>query len=281
LVLAGGCTSKKELTESSALALLRERTDKRKYMIPLSGLMRLMTRTREDYSSGNGTADATVLKELLARGLVVQHVDTVSYPKISGRFAGTFAYGNGEHYTEGYDLETGQDSNTLSGDQFYIEPGRGINQRDKIAGTVMPDGGIDLHTTTGDYYWQMKHATYTEEGSLATLKFRGQSASLNGKATGQKVAVKWYQYEFSPETMRQIEKTSAGSHLAGGEYEVGEVTDLRLVTETAAVARFSWHVSLNSFGQIISSGKEPSGNGGVSFAKKPDGTWFVDEVDYH
>src|SRR3954471_2950853 len=50
---------------------------------------------------------------------------------------------------------------------------------------------------------------------------------------------------------------------AGGKVEIGEVTNLQLVTETRAAANFAWRSS------------QDRGAGVVEFVKKPDGTWVL------
>ena len=67
--------------------------------------------------------------------------------------------------------------------------------------------------------------------------------------------------------------------MVGGDVEVGDVSDLRLMTETEAAAKFRWTASLNELGKLFFPNQLPAGMGGVAFGKKPDGTWFVDHFE--
>src|ERR1022692_45031 len=89
LLSGGSCASQttKVLNESNAQALLRERLRSEDYKIAVTNLEPLMRRSMNDYATLAPPAVwEAVLKRLLERKLVEQHVSVVSYPKISGLF---------------------------------------------------------------------------------------------------------------------------------------------------------------------------------------------------
>ena len=116
---------------------------------------------------------------------------------------------------------------------------------------------------------------YVEEGSVAVLEF-GAGKRFTGKATGKKVDVIWYGCSWSPDFQKQLTRAGDMTYVIGGDVEVGNVTNLRLVTDTEATAKFSWGTSLNDVGKLFFPNQPPSGESNVASAKKPDGTWFVD-----
>jgi hypothetical protein len=75
----------------------------------------------------------------------------------------------------------------------------------------------------------------------------------------------------------QVVGNNDASYVVGGRYEFGDVSGLRLFTETTAGANVTWTVVLNDLGKLFSLTNPPSGNAAVIFDKKPDGTWFLEK----
>lgn len=168
-----------------------------------------------------------------------------------------------------YNLEMVPNTNKVTGEFTILLPKGEVNRRNRVEGTVETDGSVTL----------MDPLVYSEDGASASLRTRN-GEKYNGKATGQKVDVKWYQYSLSPDLQRQANASPRGEYVKGGDFEIGELTNLRLVSPTAARADFAWRVSLNDFGSIMLSKKEAEGNGVVVFDKKPDETWLVAETKF-
>ncbi|MGO8787282.1 MAG: hypothetical protein ACLQVL_07860 [Terriglobia bacterium] len=102
-----------------------------------------------------------------------------------------------------------------------------------------------------------------------------------GKPTGQRVEVKYFDYAFSPEIQKLIVGTGQQASIPVGSYEIGEVSGLRLLTDTEATAAFAWSVPLDDVGHaFFDDDAKPAGTGEAGFGKKPDGTWFLDHVSY-
>ena len=267
------CSSSKVLNESRARDLIREeikRTNET-YMVSISEIKPYLTRTRKDYTSTSAaTGPEGIVKKLLEQKMVMQRVDSATYPKISGRFVYDNQYSSYE-----FDLNTMPNSNICAGKRTSVSKqmlgpnGRSVSD---VTGNIEANGLVDLN---GEKF------QYTESGATATL--RGQSGSVfNGPATGQKIEVKWYEYTFSPEMMKRIVHQQrgpfgvvTGDFVSGGDFVFGEVSDLQLVMETHAAAKIAWQVSLNDLGRLFLGAEKPAGKAEVQFVKKPDGTWIV------
>ena len=119
---------------------------------------------------------------------------------------------------------------------------------------------------------------YEEEGATAYLRQKGVKDPwvITGPASGQRVELKWYEYAFSSEVRKVQVSTSRDTlYLAGGRFEIGEVSNLQLVIGERAVANFAWQASLDKLGHIMLGEAKPNGNGTAEFAKKPDGSWVL------
>lgn len=269
----------KELNESSARELIKDRLSKETYKIPVDNITRLFARTLTDYKTVNAAAGPVAdLKRLLDKGLVLQAADSVSYPKISGPFV---FRGEGD-WTQGWHLETVPNSNSVTGEFFPAGPPALYgSERSGARGTVQPDGKIELHVEAKGLTWI---CTYAEKGSDAYLVVQSAPADnmvgnrYKGSATGKRVDVKWYIYSWSPDFQKQFVHTQSGTSVIGGGWEVGEVSGLRLVTDTEATAKFAWKASLNDIGKLFFPSQTPHGEFQPTFGKKPDGTWFVDRL---
>jgi hypothetical protein len=270
-------SSVKQLDESSASGLIGDRLKKEPYEIQADNISKLLGRTLRDYKSSNaGNPQEATIKRLLDKGFVVQTVETLSYPKISGKFESQKNYyGN---WTV-FDLEMQPNSNLLTGDS-YRTPALGSPKPGsvwRVEGSVEPDGRLMLNTAG----IAQEEATYVEEGPAAYLDFKGGSyyGRFKGNASREKVSVNLYTYSWSPDFIqKQLTHKRGSIYVTGGDCEVGNVSDLRLVTDTVATARFSWKATLNDVGTMFFPDQPPSGTGEVSFGKKPDGTWFVDKL---
>jgi hypothetical protein len=115
-----------------------------------------------------------------------------------------------------------------------------------------------------------------EEQTLKRLL--DQQLVLQSVEPGAQADVKWYTYSWNPAFQKQIQGTGISSTVVGGEVEIGEVSNLRLVDVTEATATFAWKLSLNNTGKTFLGDVHPSGNAEAEFGKKPDGTWFVDRA---
>ncbi len=89
---------------------------------------------------------------------------------------------------------------------------------------------------------------------------------------------------FSPEFMKFIVLESTppapGRNIVIGSYEIGEVTRLVLNTETRAEATFTLKTLPNEVAHVLSDNSVTvvENSAGAEFAKKPDGSWFVDSL---
>jgi hypothetical protein len=193
-----------------------------------------------------------------------------------------------------YNLESGSGPQAaqLTGRETVVDIGpRESNGRTRksdeaLKGTIGPDGKVRL--AWGPYGQFTVNLTYVEEGGKAILRASGPGCYqcpivvtdyVGGQATGENTTVTLYDYAFSPEFMTLITGSNPPSVVVGS-YQAGEVTKLALTIETRAQATFAWQSTPNEVARVLLGDGAVAGKGAgrVEFAKKPDGSWFVDSV---
>ncbi len=297
LPITGGCVTTKTLTEANARILIQEfmRAHKQNPLVQIGALPQLMKRTLVDYTLYPATGNQwnNILKRLLDHKFVIQHLDVISYPKISGTFAfspkpGVSANGTTVGIIE-YRLESVPASNKLIGTRnetwtWTNTHAVASTNTEKVEGTFGADNKISL-------VWGLGYSpeyTYIEENGKAIIRSSVPCCyqcpicvtDYVGKPTGQKIETRWYWYEFNPEFQKQfILGVDQQPYVPVGTYQIGAVSDLRLTTGTSAEAKFKWNSTLNDAGRVLyGNDAKLAGEGGATFVKKPDGTWFVDRV---
>jgi hypothetical protein len=285
LVICTACSSSvNKLDESSGLRLTEAYLNHMSVAVPTQLTKDQIPRSLEGSSQLVPSNDKErVGLELIKRNFIKEDTETVYYPRISGRFAATT--GGGQE--AGYDLQMSANSNVLTGYYFYG------SQHNTIKGTIDPDGQVEVLVSFqiprygySDSAWAKERAKYEERGQAATLHMIQQGwgipslpETLNGTASGGRVAVTWYTYTPSPSLLAKVSTIDGQPFISIGKCIVTNLTGLRLISETEAQADTAWRVKLNELGDIIT---DKSGNlagaGRVLFAKKPDGSWFVDRV---
>jgi hypothetical protein len=282
-----GCGSDKVLDESRARSLLRDHIKDTNFAVPATAVMNYMVHTQVDYSVKSALSDGLILSKLLQKGFIVQIPRVVSYPKLSGRFEGRVREQVNQLVFFRCDFVNQGESNKLRGEcqkSFETDDGKAI-----------PDAYIQPSTITGSFEENFRFVAllegpfvpervqglYTEEGKNASLRMdsivRDKDIVITGKRSNERAQLKWFDYSASPTLLREIDREG---YFRVGPYGIGELTDLRLETETLAAAKFNWTVKLNDFGRTLLNDTAPKGVGRVIFAKKPDGTWFIDRVSY-
>jgi hypothetical protein len=270
----------KRLNESSAKELVQESVSKQLFKIPLSPYLSLLGPTMKDRSAPTGrTIEDSIFRHLIKQGLVSQKVDIIQYPVISGVFSGRRDEGSTFDKRE-FNLEMVPNSNSLVGEATEIHQYWANPARHNVTGAVEPDGTVTLSDPSVGI-----RAVYKEQGAIAHLErmecqdtsYYGP-CSFIGKASGRKVDIKWYTYSWSPEFQQKIVQIGDDSAVKGGRIEIGEVSNLRLVTETEATAQVTYTAVLDNVGQCFYPAGPPKGQWRVLFGKKPDGTWFVDKL---
>jgi len=216
-----------------------------------------------------------IVKRLLDAKLVIEQVETVSYPNVRGKFE---AQNAGNDFDE-YDIALVPGTNQIKGVRNqHLQNNR--PRQSTFTGSVDEHGFVTL--PNGCFQYQ-------EDGLTAYLMDtdRVNVTNYKGMASGTTAAVKYYVYSFSPELKAQIEKTTTagplgsqtGETINGGTYDIGEVSDLQLgLTPTVATASFAWTVTLSKLGKLFyGADNTPTGKERVGFVKKPDGTWTLKE----
>lgn len=274
------------LDESRARVLIGQAPQMQSLKIPWDRVAPVMARST---NADKGATDHT-LNRLIKANLVRQSLSVLSYPRISGTWANPTENKPGYLYaTMTMQLQMDENTNVVTGSCVYNWGGNDSPRREKVTGTVSPDGSVaftDVCWSQGGTQYQYQ---YSENGTTAYLQSTNNVNGyypywkLTGTASG-KVEVKWYVYTFTPEVkiassgqrvLVEGGRYLGGRYVEGGRYLVGDVSNLRLVTETMASANFAWQAQLNLLGNILLDGARPSGTGTAVFAKKPDGTWVL------
>jgi hypothetical protein len=278
LTLLVGCSSSKELTETSGRQLIQEAASKAPYNASLRGLDGISNRTQTDYrlSPGSGNGPDAVAKRMLDKGLMTVSVETLSFPRISGSFLcppPPACVGKGD-LGDKLSIENTPGTNEVSGEMVFSSCD-GDQRKMPFKGMLNADGtfGMDTMFKTS--------AVYQEHGGTAEISFpllNGYSSSdiCRGNATGQKVQVVWYDYGLAPDFAKRIIPSADGRRfISVGTATITDVSNLRLDNETNASSTFAWEVKLSSDDEAVLGTDKLSGNGAANFAKKPDGTWTL------
>lgn len=285
-VLTNGCAATKNLTEGTARDLIRDyaRTQKLAPVISLNPAVLLQRGTKIDYNALLPTGPNGILRRMMDHKYLVQTSHVVSYPKISG----TFSYIGpkdrkvirsafttiDEDYE--YSLQSVPGTNQLTGTMRHIP----TNHKNNVTGTIGLDNKVQLNGT---------NRVYIEEGGKAILRASGPGCyqcpivvtDFVGRATGEKITMTLYDYSFSPEFMKLVTGSRPLS-VVSGSYELGDVTNLLLSTETRAEASFTYKSIPNDVARILldEGAVTQTRSGVVRFAKKPDGTWVVETCTF-
>jgi hypothetical protein len=277
-----GCHSSpstvRELNENSAKTLVEEYLQHRDHRFSLRGVLPT-GRTTKDMSTGD-----SVTKRMIDANMIVQTAITEQFPKISGSFTALLDYhvppgsfGGTRWRRQIWTLEPVPDSNHLVGtfsEQTDNMTGPSVNRAE---GTVELDGKVDLRSQPMG--WNPHRGVYREQSDKGILEFTGEQPSIYvGKPSNQTTPVKWFTYAWAPDFQKQIEGTGENATVVSGKVEITDLTDLRLLMDTEAHANIKWRVDLNSVGKAFMGNKPAIGKGDVTFGKKPDGSWFVDQT---
>jgi hypothetical protein len=283
-------SSHKELNESTARDMIRENLSKRPLKLPLARFGQMMNRSQLDYTSFTPSSEAEVIfKRLLNGKFAEQTIDKVQYPMVSGTFVWVEKTNSPEWdpVTNTYELDLYmvQNSNKLIGlkKEFRESKIMHVSDSGRLDGTIQPEGGIELDLYSGNMKlgWNLK-GNYSEKADKAYLNLipgpiSGPSREYVGKATGKTIQVNWYTYSWSADFRNRMVNDNNNFYVVGGKIEAGNVSDLRLVTDTEATARVHWVPTPNDIGKLFDLTPQ-GGTFSASFAKKPDGTWFLDRI---
>lgn len=275
-----GSASTKTLNDSTAKDMIQDKMDSQPVTLPLSIFSRYMVLSRTDYAKATVpiSSIASAFKALVEAGLVEKHAETIEYPVVSGVFSTTSANG-----TDEFDLHVAPNSNDIIG--TYTSIGRwGKNPTSEVTGQIAADGAIQLmiHPAAGLIIWPTsQNGHYVESGSNAYLKVDANGPTeYAGKAARQKFHLVWYTYSWSQSLQKKIVGNARDPRIAIAKFEVHNISDLKLETDTQASSRFTWSLDPNDLGKIMPAAV-PSGTrtGTALFAKRPDGTWFLDTLN--
>jgi hypothetical protein len=291
-----GCTSnKKELTDSSALDMMRDYEKPYKFLVNVSALRIIRNETPMDYSrSAGGSAEGQIIKQLLDAHLITQNTRTLDYPKLSPELSGKYTNSEGDAFTETFKLSNGDNSTALSGQKLLTNK---FGQSDTFteSGTVAQDGTLELTAMQGPYVWAQERGHYREDGDAAYVDLEAMPGKmlvrdghpafrLTGRASKAKTHIVWYRYSIPASVTQDMVTAPNGEFLKCGDWKLSGISGLKLDSDTRASAEFTWEAaSMCKFGSVFAAaeGIPLNGTGEVRFAKKPDGTWFVDNMSFN
>lgn len=304
VLVTGGCSSRASSSGASSVKQLNESTAKQMVADYLNStnpslgllvgpLVRFATaaHTASNYNTLTIGSYGFLMKRLIGQGFVSQQVETISVPEVSG----TFVRGCGEGpcnlgwFKQELILRLVPGTNELQG-EYIFQSSIGTFRPKQVSGAIEPDGTFKLYggadSGPGQYY---------EEGGKGYLKFphytygsvqrnySGVSVPFvvpyAGPAAGRKVTATLYSYALTPKFKALMKQGPGGPYVDVGKFVVGNVTTLRLDTDTQASADFACTVSLNSTGRLIyPAGTILKATGQVVFGKKPDQSWAINSV---
>lgn len=292
-MLANGCTAQttKTLTETTARDLIRNyvRTQHLAPTISLNLGLATQQETTVDYNNYKTTGPTGALKRMIDRKYIVQTSHVVSYPKISGTFSYRVpALWMGNILRHEFDIQSvaptaliGPNLLTITRVDSLEDKSGHVTRAEQSFRNLPGNVGAIGSSGTGQVTFDGMVFTYVEEGGKAILRAASGVDYVGGPAM-EKITVTLYNYALSPEFLKLIAGSNPPSVVIGT-YDIGEVTDLALSIETRAEATFAWQSTPNEVARVLLGEDAVPGKGTsrVEFAKKPDGSWFVDSVSWH
>lgn len=305
LVAATGCSSKKQLTNSSAKSSLQEaieRDHKQKEMIPVDETAKLLTTdwTFDDYKSYplNGSDRKAVLfRQLLDTGYVDQKAISVSYNDIAGDYKADYypvprgiSYGTPRPDHVIYELKIATQAASTKLTVKYNYHDWAPNGQEVMSSTGDATGTLGNDLVSIKYpYGTLPGGDFTVNKSGSLTELAGPSPSGQVKLTGQGKGgeIRTEQYSYLPSTKLTEDKAEKcpGAEdkkcVSLGGYVIDDVTQLLLVTAESAEGQFKWHFEPTDLGLALAPPRLRSGGTGrVSFRKQPDGDWVLVEYYY-
>lgn len=280
--LLSACSRSSVLDEARARALVVATPQVQIFQMSVNELLPIMEPSRD----ARRPETNQVLRRLLDAKLVEERTTLETYPNLSGLWV--YKPTESRWTPKSFELHQAEGSNEITG---KCDAGGWIST---LKGTVDTEGRVELiplvrlqmgsdpsHYISpgerGECLGRMAEIDYrySQEGTEGHLQQTSWGDDLFlGKLAGN-TSVKLYSYTFSPRV------TVAGHTVSAGRYEVGQVSDLILATETRATGNFAWIAKLDQLGEILLDGlATPSGSGTAQFAKKPDGNWVVTNLRF-
>lgn len=295
-LLIAGCTSggssTKQLDESTARGMIADYLTANHYefKIAIDDLLPylVIVKTSEDYATGKVGPYGPLLARLVRQAFVSQQTYKMTCPEVSGTFVRECpeASCNLGWFKEQWILRSVPGTNSLQGEYIFQSAVGSVPH--EVSGTIEADGTFNLSCApfknTGMTCGESGPGRYYEDGGKGYLKFPQYYPSPQnptpfvGSATGRKVTATLYQYSLTPKFKELMKSAPNNNYVVGGNFEVGEVTNLRLDTDTKATANYALKVDLNSTGSLFYPAGGIHGEGHVVFGKKPDQTWAIDSV---
>jgi hypothetical protein len=255
-------------------------------MVSVQPLLPLMPKSEIDYKAPGASGLGSIIRALIDGGFVRQVPSVESYPVVAGTFEGRDTCINGHNPVPtdppellAFVLRNQDTTCVIMPLTLILQP---VPNSNRLSGTSKGPGRLDTASpiyeatvTPNDYLVLRCAGSLGTSGTFSYIEREGRAYLLSwnylysGIASGKRTEVKTYAYSFLPELRAEQ------GYVSAGQFQVGEISELRLTLETRATANFAWRVLLDPLGKTLLGVLRPTGVGTAEFAKKPDGTWVL------
>jgi len=264
-------------------------TEGRQFELSYASLLKMMGTSMQDYSIPREkvTADQAALQRLLKADYVVQNSVDVKLPNLTGEWEGAMRKSEGGGcYEVSFSLRM-KDSPSVDGTYravarcFMEHGGSGtvtgtLSPGNQLFMRVNPSIGAVPNYDHGEFRFNGPFEGPTKlEGRLVGVMNYG-AITLRGRVNSSPILIKTYEYTISPKFKNLV--ATEGRTFQAGLVKIDSFGALLLEgVETAATARFQWHVDFNEAGRAVSGATSKTGEGEALFRKQPDGKWVLTE----
>ncbi len=303
VMAAVGCSSKKELNNSSAKSFLKESIERDRAgetLLSLDQISKMLTTdwTFEDYRSmvPNGDDSRSLFRRMLDAGYVNQKTLTLSYPDLGGNYKGEafpipgIYYGTPKPNHVLYELSVSTQPSSVSVSVHYNYHLWSPSGQELTSSSGDTRGTLGNDVLTINYpYGTLPGGNFkvSSHGNLVDLTGPSPTGEmrLSGQAKGGQITVTKYSYSPSDKLLNsskvKCHKVEAENCISLGQYVVDDVNQLLLDSAEIAAGRFNWHLELNKLGMLFyPSSDHKTGVGNVQFRKQPDGDWVLVRWSY-
>ncbi len=300
-LLAGlACSSRKELTNSSARSLLEDaiqRDQKETMLVPMDDLLKHLTTDwiYEDYRSmtAEGNDDRSLFRRLIDAGYIDQKTTSEFYLDLAGDFRAEDHPQPGgpsskpSHRTYRINLSTLPSSRFVSGwYEYHYWESTGqetFSGHGNVKGTL----GTDAVNLEFPYGFPSGRYGVSKRGDEVELKGptpHGQM-TLSGQPKGGQIDVPKYSYSPSQKILgaatEKCRSDGKGRCISFGKFVVGDVTRLLLDSPESASGAFNWHFEASDLAVAMQPTLvQKKGVGSIQFRKQPDGDWVLVGYSY-
>jgi len=256
------------------------------YVVPIGDVGASLNagQTFEDYSLGVYQIQdpRARVQRLLKGGYITQSVENLAFPNISGTYA--FDVVPSVWVTKGSHSMTllmKPGSSSVSGSYTYNGWFREQHTnafQGPVSGEVSQGGTATLRVSGGEGTYHIVIAGNNIKLTGPDLFYNEPPITLAGTGPGGSVTVPKFLYAMSSGLTQFL--TASHDAIKAGTIQVDDLSELLLLTDTHAGARFRWHVDLCEPAKQVLGQNTVAGTGHVEFGKQPNGEWVLTGYDF-